>query len=103
MYNFISTKLQSDYKMSTQIARNNLQDIDEIIILKDGKLEVEKIVDSAPRIKVGDVNKLIQLYGRIEDPNEPVVEPDEPEDPEEEEPDDSNNVPDLDDDMKGDN
>ena len=103
MYNFISTKLQSDYKMSTQIARNNLQDIDEIIILKDGKLEVEKIVDSALRIKVGDVNKLIQLCGRIEDPNEPVVEPDEPEDPEEEEPDDSNNVPDLDDDMKGDN
>lgn len=103
MYNFISTKLQSDYKMSTQIARNNLQDIDEIIILKDGKLEVEKIVDSAPRIKVGDVNKLIQLCGRIEDPNEPVVEPDEPEDPEEEEPDDSNNIPDLDDDMKGDN
>ena len=77
-----------------------------------------KILNIAERLLAVEVTQeeVDEFYGRIEEPDEPVVEPDEPDVPDEpdtpvdpvepdepEEPDDNIDVPDLDDDVKGDN
>lgn len=78
-----------------------------------------KILNIAERLLAVGVTQeeVDEFYGRVEEPDEPAIEPDEPDIPDEpdtpidpvepddpeEKPDDNNDVPDLDDDIKGDN
>lgn len=78
-----------------------------------------KILNIAERLLAVEVTQeeVDEFYGRVEEPDEPAIEPDEPDIPDEpdtpvdpvepddpeEKPDDNNDVPDLDDDVKGDN